>query len=82
MTKILIDLATVKQARHALGNLCMHPGGAMYLQDLYNLDAALEEAKNLSPTHTSGHCKNKARPGGCHLHNLQCSYPECDRVKE
>ena len=30
-------------------------------------------------TYTTGHCKEKAKPGGCQLHNLQCGYPECDR---
>lgn len=29
--------------------------------------------------HTTGHCKEKAKPGGCQLHNLQCNYPACDR---
>lgn len=29
--------------------------------------------------YTTGHCKNKAQPGGCQLHNLQCGYPSCDR---
>jgi hypothetical protein len=24
------------------------------------------------------HCKHKAQPGGCQLHNLQCGYPKCD----
>lgn len=31
------------------------------------------------PAFTTGHCKEKAKPGGCQLHNLQCGYPECDR---
>lgn len=26
-------------------------------------------------------CKNKNQPGGCQLHNLMCSYPECDIAK-
>ena len=30
-------------------------------------------------TFTTGHCPNKAQPGGCQLHNLQCGYPTCDR---
>ena len=29
--------------------------------------------------YTTGHCKEKAKPKGCQLHNLQCGYPECDR---
>lgn len=28
---------------------------------------------------STGHCKEKAKPGGCSLHNLQCGYPSCDR---
>lgn len=28
---------------------------------------------------TAGHCKEKQKPGGCQLHNLQCGYPDCDR---
>ena len=37
-------------------------------------------AQTRTPIFTTGHCKEKAKPGGCQLHNLQCSYPECDRV--
>jgi hypothetical protein len=29
--------------------------------------------------YTTGHCKEKAQPGGCQLHNLHCGYPACDR---
>lgn len=28
---------------------------------------------------TTGHCVEKAKPGGCQLHNLHCAYPDCDR---
>jgi hypothetical protein len=28
---------------------------------------------------TTGHCVEKAKPGGCQHHNLQCGYPDCDR---
>lgn len=31
------------------------------------------------PQWTYGHCKEKAKPGGCQLHNLHCGYPDCDR---
>jgi hypothetical protein len=31
------------------------------------------------PLFTTGHCKEKAKAGGCQLHNLQCGYPACDR---
>ncbi len=29
--------------------------------------------------YTTGHCKEKAQPNGCQLHNLHCGYPACDR---
>ncbi len=29
--------------------------------------------------YTTGHCKEKAQPNGCRLHNLHCGYPACDR---
>lgn len=32
-----------------------------------------------APQYTYGHCENKAQPGGCQMHNLQCGYPDCDR---
>lgn len=28
---------------------------------------------------TYGHCAEKQKPGGCQLHNLFCTYPDCDR---
>lgn len=31
------------------------------------------------PQFTTGHCAEKARPGGCQRHNLLCGYPDCDR---
>ena len=37
------------------------------------------QAQAAAPAFTTGRCKNKAQPGGCQLHNLQCGYPECDR---
>lgn len=37
------------------------------------------ENSNVESKYTTGHCKEKARPGGCQLHNLHCGYPECDR---
>ena len=27
----------------------------------------------------TGFCKEKAKPGGCPLHNLFCGYPKCDQ---
>jgi hypothetical protein len=29
--------------------------------------------------YTTGHCIEKAKPGGCPLHNLHCKFPACDR---
>ncbi len=37
------------------------------------------QAAQAVPAYTEGHCKEKAKPGGCQLHNLQCGYPACDR---
>lgn len=31
------------------------------------------------PDYTTGHCEHHNQPGGCHLHNLYCGYPKCDR---
>ena len=31
------------------------------------------------PMFTTGHCKEKAKAGGCQLHNIQCGFPACDR---
>ena len=31
------------------------------------------------PAYTEGHCEEKAKKGGCQLHNLHCGYPACDR---
>ena len=30
---------------------------------------------------TTGHCREKAKPGGCQLHNIHCGFPDCDRKK-
>jgi hypothetical protein len=39
-----------------------------------------EQAERQAPVaYTQGHCKEKAKPGGCQLHNLHCGYPACDR---
>jgi hypothetical protein len=32
-----------------------------------------------SVAYTTGHCIEKAKPGGCPLHNLHCKFPACDR---
>jgi len=41
---------------------------------------SIERLRSLEgPQFTTGHCENKAQPGGCQLHNLHCGYPNCDR---
>lgn len=37
-------------------------------------------AKKPAVQPATGHCKERAKPGGCPLHNLHCGYPECDRL--
>lgn len=32
-------------------------------------------------TYIYGICAERRKPGGCQLHNLQCGYPDCDRVR-
>jgi hypothetical protein len=43
-----------------------------------DLRAALAQEEQ-EPQYTTGHCKERAKPNGCQLHNLHCGYPECDR---
>ena len=45
----------------------------------YTTPPAAQPAPVQEPTYTTGHCKEKAQPGGCQLHNLHCGYPACDR---
>ena len=42
------------------------------------LHQAIEQAEK-QVAYTTGHCKEKAQPNGCQLHNLHCGYPACDR---
>ena len=51
----------------------------LHKHPLYAAPVAMP-AQTRTQIFTTGHCKEKAKPGGCQLHNLQCSYPECDRV--
>jgi hypothetical protein len=45
-----------------------------------SLRQAIAEAEKQEPvSYTTGHCKEKAQPNGCQLHNLHCGYPVCDR---
>lgn len=65
---------------------CAGEGLKKYLTQT-QYDAQTEKVKAwyepFSPTDQSpilaiGQCKEKAQPGGCQLHNLQCGYPACD----
>ncbi len=38
------------------------------------------DGQQVPVSYTAGHCKEKAKPGGCRLHNLSCGYPTCDRI--
>jgi hypothetical protein len=61
------------------------------LQALYTAPPAAqpttEESSAVKPAapeqepvaYTTGHCIEKAKPGGCQLHNLHCNFPACDR---
>ncbi len=44
------------------------------------LRAQVERLHGGEPSYSTGHCKEKAKPGGCSLHNIHCEYPKCDRV--
>jgi hypothetical protein len=53
-----------------------------YLERFADLVAEREReawAKKTPTTVTTGHCKEKAKAGGCQLHNIQCGFPACDR---
>lgn len=39
----------------------------------------LPETQYNTQQYTTGHCKERSKPGGCQLHNLHCGYPQCDR---
>ena len=50
--------------------------------DAWRQSALMERealAKKPLTTVTTGHCKEKAKAGGCQLHNIQCGFPACDR---
>lgn len=60
----------------------MPPGsGRVLRQALQQLERGFAGRNHLEqkPQYTTGHCKERAKPNGCGLHNLQCGYPECDR---
>jgi hypothetical protein len=80
-----MSIEAMKQALEALEEL--HRTGDTQVFDLCYapkvipaLRTAIEQAEKQEPVaYTTGHCKEKAQPGGCQLHNLHCGYPDCDR---
>ena len=53
-----------------------YKGNAEEMRDALSTALAQQEPE---PQYTTGHCKERAKPNGCQLHNLHCGYPECDR---
>jgi hypothetical protein len=56
--------------------------GCMPLHDAITAITAIKQARSASEepvAYTTGHCIEKAKPGGCQLHNLHCNFPACDR---
>lgn len=49
------------------------------VRPLYTTPQPQQAEKQEPVAYTTGHCKEKAQPGGCQLHNLHCGYPDCDR---
>jgi hypothetical protein len=64
-----------KHMEHRFTAMKPHPDmGAMNIKPIYTAPPGQEPV-----AYTTGHCKEKAQPGGCQLHNLHCGYPACDR---
>ncbi len=64
-----------KHMEHRFTRMKPHPDmGAMNIKPVYTAPPGQEPV-----AYTTGHCKEKAQPGGCQLHNLHCGYPACDR---
>lgn len=89
-TNITIPLATMEQLVGALDKLARlgnephfgnSDGNVIAQEALTAGRAAIDGAERVErePIFTTGHCKEKQKPGGCQLHNLQCGYPKCDR---
>jgi hypothetical protein len=83
MTTITVPRAVLEQALEAL-EATHYDVGSAERQRLEAMDAitALRAAlaqQEQEPQYTTGHCKERAKPNGCQLHNLHCGYPECDR---
>ena len=72
------QIEAMKLALEALEK-CMYPQ-LKQLNAITALRTAIEQAEKQEPVaYTTGHCKQKAQPGGCQLHNVHCGYPDCDR---
>ena len=76
MTTITVPRAVLEQALEALVARGKRGDGSP--DTVAALRAALAQQEQ-EPQYTTGHCKERAKPNGCQLHNLHCGYPECDR---
>ena len=90
-----ITIVKEMMAQEPVAKVQMHPNGSrrvVFPESIVDMDAQWHTTQELfaapvampaqtrTQIFTTGHCKEKAKPGGCQLHNLQCSYPACDRV--
>ena len=48
---------------------------------IYAFDPTMPPLPVQPKVFTTGHCQEKAKPGGCRLHNIHCGFPDCDRKK-
>ena len=78
-----MSIQAMKQALEALEKMVTPRNFQthQFCQKAYDdLRQAIAEAEKQEPVaYTTGHCKEKAQPNGCQLHNLHCGYPACDR---
>ena len=75
---------TADQALEALIDwhvaVALDPEVSSDAQALVDRGAAQAAPESAVPVFTEGHCKEKAKKGGCQLYqNLHCGYPACDR---
>ena len=71
-------LDTLKKALAVMEDISHQ--GPRFSKAKRDLRAAIAELEKAEPVkYTTGHCKEKAHPKGCQLHNLHCGYPDCDR---
>jgi hypothetical protein len=63
--------------------VAIHQFRAPGLADCIEAYTAIKQAQTQTVqepvAYTTGHCIEKAKPGGCPLHNLHCNFPACDR---